>query len=316
MFIAQAFRVKNDLWRYIVGVVSAFLVSQLGAIPLLFAVMLKTMNEGGNIGTLQDTTTLLTVLDPNLTFFLMLLSFAFGLGALVLIVRYLHNQSFRSLTTSRSKIDWKRVFFAFGLVGGVSLIMTGIDYFMNPEDYVVQFEPQSFIILFLIALFMIPLQTSFEEYLFRGYLMQGIGVNARDRFLPLVLTSVIFGGLHFFNPEVTKVGNIIMVYYIGTGFFLGIMTLMDEGLELALGYHAANNFFGAVLVTADWTVFQTPSILKSVADPTSGMDVLVPVFVVYPLILLLFAWKYKWRGWKEKLTGTVTESVQTMSKEF
>ena len=62
--------------------------------------------------------------------------------------------------------------------------------------------------------------------------------------------------MHIANPEVGKLGMIIMVYYIGTGFFLGIMTLMDEGLELALGFHAANNLIGALLVTADWTAFK------------------------------------------------------------
>jgi hypothetical protein len=35
----------------------------------------------------------------------------------------------------------------------------------------------------------------------------------------------------------------MFVYYIGTGLFLGILTLMDEGMELALGFHA-NNLVG------------------------------------------------------------------------
>ena len=43
---------------------------------------------------------------------------------------------------------------------------------------------------------------------------------------------------------------------------------MDEGLELALGFHAANNLFTALLVTADWTAFQTHSVLKDMSDPT------------------------------------------------
>ena len=44
------------------------------------------------------------------------------------------------------------------------------------------------------------------------------------------------------NPEVEKLGYLILVYYIGSGLFLGIITLMDEGIELALGFHFANNF--------------------------------------------------------------------------
>ena len=92
--------------------------------------------------------------------------------------------------------------------------------------------------------------------------MQGVGVMTRNRWAPLLFTSVVFGGLHFLNPEVGKIGNVIMFYYIGTALFLGIITLMDDGLELALGFHAGNNLVGALLVTADWTAFRTNSILK------------------------------------------------------
>ena len=100
-----------------------------------------------------------------------------------------------------------------------------------------------------------------------------------------------------------------MVYYIGTGLFLGIMTLMDEGLELALGFHAANNLFTALLVTADWTAFQTHSVLKDMSDPSSTgfLEIFFPVFVVFPIILLILAKKYKWTDWKEKLFGNVTD---------
>ena len=93
---------------------------------------------------------------------------------------------------------------------------------------------------------------------------------ARNKWVPLILTSSIFGLLHIANPEVDKIGNIILVYYIGTGFLLGIMTLMDEGLELSLGFHAANNLVGALLVTSDWSVFQTNAVLKDVSEPSAG----------------------------------------------
>ena len=54
--------------------------------------------------------------------------------------------------------------------------MIMIDYQSSPENYVFNFELKPFLILVAIAIILIPLQTSFEEYLFRGYLMQGIGV--------------------------------------------------------------------------------------------------------------------------------------------
>jgi hypothetical protein len=156
----------------------------------------------------------------------------------------------------------------------------------------------------------VPLQTSFEEYLFRGYLMQGIGVLCKNKWVPLVITSVLFGLLHIANPEIDKLGYILLVHYIGTGFFLGIITLMDEGLELALGFHAANNLFTALLVTADWTAFQTNSVLIDISDPADieSSEIFFSVLIVYPILIFIFAKVYKWTNWKDKLTGSVTKN--------
>ena len=97
-----------------------------------------------------------------------------------------------------------------------------------------------------------------------------------------------------------------MLYYIGTGFFLGVITLMDEGLELALGFHAGNNIAAALLVTTDWTVFQTNAILKDISEPSAGWDILLPVLIMYPVFLGIMAWRYKWKNWGDKLFGKVT----------
>ncbi|MCX7547391.1 lysostaphin resistance A-like protein [Xanthomarina sp. F1114] len=306
MYIAQAFNVLHDWWRYLVGIVLIVIAVVIGQIPFTVAVFMKAMNDGESVFGL-DETKMMTMLEPNLNLFLMLLSFAFGLVGLFLVVRLLHKQSITSLTTARSKIDWKRIWFAFILWGVVSSGFIFLDYYLTPEDYVVNFKMQPFIILCVIAVVLVPLQTSFEEYLFRGYLMQGIGVLAKNKWVPLLTTSVVFGMLHIANPEVDKLGNVIMVYYIGTGLFLGIMTLMDEGMELALGFHAANNLFTALLVTADWTAFQTHSVLKDMSEPTTAAfsEIFVPVFIVFPLLLFIFSKKYNWSNWKDKLVGPV-----------
>jgi len=313
MYIQQAFKSLHEWWRYLVGFIIIFIASQIGSIPLLMAVMFKKLSGGENVYSI-DEKEILTTLSSNLTLFLMLLSFAIGLLAVYLVVRFLHKQPFIELTTSRKKTDWGRVFFGFGLITVTTLVVTILDYYSNPDDYVLQFDLVPFLILAVIAIIMIPLQTSFEEYLFRGYLMQGIGVLAKNRWLPLIITSVVFGGLHLANPEVDKLGNVIMIYYIGTGFFLGIMTLMDEGMELALGFHAGNNLITALLVTADWTVFKTNSIFKDISEPSAGFDVVAPVLILYPIFLLIMAWRYKWRDWGGKLFGKVEEPI-VLTKE-
>lgn len=97
-----------------------------------------------------------------------------------------------------------------------------------------------------------------------------------------------------------------MLEYLAVGLFLGVITLMDEGLELALGFHAANNILGALLITADWTAFQTDSVLKSVSEPTYGLTDVLLLFITYPVLLYIFSKRYNWTNWKEKLTGKIT----------
>ena len=308
MYISQAFKSLHEWWRYLVGLIIIVIAIIIGQIPFTAAVMIKAFKNGDNIFQL-DEENMMSLLEPNLNLFLMLLSFAVGLVGVFMVAKYLHSQSLIQLTTSRPKIDWKRFWFIFILWGIISSSFVLIDYVSSPENYVINFQLIPFLILCVIAILFVPLQTSFEEYLFRGYLMQGIGVILKNKWAPLLLTSFTFGLLHIANPEVDKLGNMIMVYYIGTGLFLGIMTLMDEGLELSLGFHAANNLFTALLVTADWTAFQTHSILKDMSDPTQAgfVDIFMPVFIVFPIILLILAKKYKWTNWKDKLFGNVVE---------
>jgi membrane protease YdiL (CAAX protease family) len=222
---------------------------------------------------------------------------------LLIWIKFVQGQSLTSLTTSRAKVDWKRVFFSFILWAFIAATFIIIDYDMNSQDYVWNFNAKKFFPFLIIALVLLPMQTSFEEYLFRGHMMQGLGLATKTRWIPLVVSSILFGLMHISNPEVGKLGMIVMVYYIGTGFFLGIITLMDEGLELALGFHAANNIVAALLVTSDWTVLQTHAILKSTAEPSAGLEIILPVFVVFPVLIFAFSKIYKWQNWQEKLIG-------------
>ncbi len=307
MYIAQAYKVQHDWWRYILGLMIAVVGIFIFSVPHAVGIFMK----GGLVDQtkMNDTNYLMSLFEPNLNLAFILLPFTGGLIFLFLAVKFLHNQSFTSLTTSRPKIDWKRFWFVFLFWGFLSSGLVILDYYMSPDDYVLNFKLQPFLILCAIAIILVPIQTSFEEYLFRGYLMQGIGVFTKSKWIPLLVTSIIFGSLHIANPEVEKLGYIIMVYYIGTGLFLGIMTLMDEGLELSLGFHAANNLFTALLVTADWTAFQTHSVLKDTSDPKAAefMDIFMPVFVLFPILLFILSKVYNWSDWKGKLFGKVIE---------
>ena len=322
MFIAQAYKALHEFWRYLVGSVLIIAASTIGQIPFTLAILGKLWmdNQGspeelGNAMGSLNQATLMGVLDKNLTLFLLLLSFVFALGGVFLAVKYLHKQKMKDVITTRKKFDWGRIWFAFIMITIYTIGTTLLSYYIAPEEFEVTFDLIPFLILCVVAILFVPIQTSVEEFVFRGYLMQGFGVLAKNRWFPLVMTSFIFGGLHYFNPEIGAMGDIVMVFYFGTGLLLGIMTLMDEGMELALGFHAANNLISALLVTADWTAFQTYSIFKDISDPTAGIVDVLPVFIIYPIFLGILAYKYKWTGWKEKLFGPVKKPKETQLED-
>src|SRR3970040_90239 len=307
MFIEQVVNSENKFWKYLVGSAIIIFASFVGQIPFLLGLFYETMLKDKPYP--SDSEEVMHFFEPNLTLFLILSSFVFTLFAVYFVVKYLHNQTMLSITTSRGKMDWSRFFFSFSIWAIFTVVSTLLFYFNSPEHFTINFKPVPFAILVIIGVLLIPIQTSTEEYVFRGYLMQGFANLAKNKWFPLLMTSIVFGAMHISNPEVAKIGNVIFVYYIGTGLLLGIMTLMDEGMELALGFHAANNLVSALLVTSDWSAFQTHSIFKDISDPSAGLDVILPVVVIYPILLFIFSRKYNWTDWKEKLTGKIEEPV-------
>ena len=301
MYIEKVFEGKTDAWRFVVGIFILIVAIIIAQTPFAIAVIAEVGIEA--MASL-DEAQMLRVLDPNTSLFYLLLPFAVAFFVMFLVVNKLHDQKTVNFLTTRSRFDWQRVIFAFLVVAVLAVLSLGIEFYLNPEKYVWNYDANKFFVLLLIAVLMVPLQTTAEELFFRGYLMQGIGLWARNRWVPLLATSLLFGVLHGSNPEVAKMGSILILVYILTGFFLGIITLMDDGLELAIGFHAANNLVVALLVTADWTAFQTHSLFKDVAEPQLAFYLMAPP-IIYAIILFVFSKKYGWTSWRNKLLGNL-----------
>lgn len=299
-YIAQARKGEVHVLRYILGIVLVTVGALVFSYPYRYAIDQKVAKGELDAYRIDDFDYLMSSLDSNFSLFFMMLPFAGGLLFLFFVMKNIHKSTWTFLTTSRKKIDLQRVLFSFALWGGINAIVILASVLVYPEEIFWNFDVQKFAILFVIAIIMVPLQTSFEEYIFRGYLMQGLGIASKTNWFPLVCTSVIFGLLHISNPEVGELGYGIMLFYIGTGFLLGIFTLMDEGMELSLGFHAANNLISALMITTDWSAFRTYALFRDTSEPNLMIQ-LGAVMLFYPLLLFIFAKKYQWTHWKEKL---------------
>ncbi len=299
-YIQQVFKGKNETWMFFLTV---FLVSGIFIANIVFFIFF-----GGDIDLVEEQKKLLELV-PSKNFWLAvnLAPFVILLGLLFILVKFLHQRSILSLTTARDKVDWGRVAFSFSLIVIITLITFSISYYADPGLIKLQFDPVKFTILLIISILLFPIQIGLEEYLFRGYLMQQIGFYVRNKWFPLILTSVLFGVMHGANPEVAEMGLITMVFYIGTGLLLGIMTLMDDGLELALGFHFGNNLLAAILITSSWSALQTDAIFIYTSEEATNsiLEIILPVLVIYPIILLIMAKKYGWKNWKDRLFGSI-----------
>ena len=195
MFIENVLKIKNEWWRYLIGCIVVFIATQIGTIPFVIAILSKV---GINGASQIDQSSMMTALDDsNLTLFYFLLVYVFGFLGLLLVVKYIHNQTFISLTTSRKKIDFLKIRTSFLVACFIVITTTLISYLISPQDYIYNFELKPFLILSLIVIVLIPIQTSWEEYIFRGYLMQCLGGIVRNKWIPLLTTSLLFGFLHY-----------------------------------------------------------------------------------------------------------------------
>jgi uncharacterized protein len=109
----------------------------------------------------------------------------------------------------------------------------------------------------VISVILITFQATTEELLFRGYYLQGVAWATNRPWSAIVLTSIIFGLLHLANPEIEAYGWPYVMGYILMGMATGVLTVMDDGSELAIGLHVVNNLYAAIVVGFPASVLQT-----------------------------------------------------------
>ena len=297
-FFKDAFDTPSPWWMYLFGLMVIILFSIIGQIPALVVAMLgakKTDPTGaGALITEFQSSADWSVLgiDLNLGLALLLLSFAVGIIGIIIAVNML-GRSIKSLITPSRKINFSKIAFGFFLWLFISLLAEGIAYVLHPSDYIWNFEWKPFVILVLICVSLLPFQTSFEELALRGYLMQGLGRWLRYPLPALILSSVLFASLHIMNPEVVRYGRWTMLtYYSIAGIFLGVMTVFDNSLELALGVHFATNFTSALFISYEGAALQTPALFKMMR---TDIEMMTGSFVVLAgIFLFICAIKYKW----------------------
>ncbi|WP_044173682.1 CPBP family intramembrane glutamic endopeptidase [Flectobacillus major] len=245
-FIEQANLGENKLWQYIVG----FVVVLLGLILFSYPQVLVT-----------DLHTQKPTVASHWYLMIAILSFIGGILALWFWLSQMHRRPLVSLITPNSSVNWTRVLYSGLLWFGCTVVIEMVFYGFDPSMYRFSLNLEQWIPTFVVGIIFIPIQSSCEELIFRGYLLQGIG--SRNIVVGVLVSSILFGLMHSFNPETQKVGfALAMSYYISVGLFFALLTYFDQKMELALGIHASNNIYSFLFVSYPDSALPSPSVFS------------------------------------------------------
>ncbi len=296
-FISRAQQGVNKSSIYLTTIILVIIsFVAIGQIPLLIGIMIFATINGislEDVGKFAENPSLIGM--PNNVFIsLYILTFVISLVVLLICVKFLHKRDIKTLIISEKKFNFNKILFSGGVYLAILVLVELILYAGDPSNYYFEINYKALPGLVLLSLFLIPLQTSFEEIFFRGYLLQGIGSKTKNNVIAIFITGIAFGLLHSFNPEVEKWGFIwMMPYYIGFGILLGIITILDESLEIPLSVHAVNNIYGSLFVTFEGSALSTDALVR-----VQNLDVKLMLFywIAGSALFFYILWKkYKWK---------------------
>ena len=125
-----------------------------------------------------------------------------------------------------------------------------------------------------------PLQAAAEEVVFRGYLLQAFGSLANRAWVGVVLSALVFAGLHGSqNPA-------LFTDRLALGLIAGVLVWRTGGLEAAIAAHAVSNVltYGIGVLTGSAAVVRGTQVI---GWPEAARD--IATFAVFTLVALLIA---------------------------
>lgn len=287
--LESSFDGNNAAWRYFFLFIFAFFAANtIGSIPLVVYVAMN----GDNQELMANIASGKMDFGPY-TLELNIFPFIVGLLAFWLLVKPIHKRSMGVIINGGRPFRWNRLFSAAAVWLVLSAIYLFVSIKSNPDAFDLHNTSSTLIRLVVVSLLFLPFQCAFEEVLFRGYLMQGFTTLAKNRWVPLIVTSLGFALMHGLNPEVKAYGFLTaMPQYIVFGLLFGIVTIMDDGIEASIGLHAANNAFLSIMVTNKDSALQTPALFEqTIVDPWLEFACMVVMSAVVLFILpRLFKW--------------------------
>jgi uncharacterized protein len=289
-FVDAARLGRPQWWWYLLGVVFILLCWLLvggTATVMVLALLLKPETILTGLSVEQ-----LSAQGPYTAFLVVMAGYPFFLLGIVLAVVVFHRRSPRTLITSAPFVRWGRVALGFGAWSGIQLLFTALGYLLDPAGLAYTLNPATFLPFLLMAVCLVPLQSTAEELLFRGYLVQWASLLSRNKIFLTIVSGVVFTLPHLANPEVSLNAPAMLAQYFALGAFFAWISLRDGTLELAIGAHAANNLFAVLLVNYPNSALPSPSVFTTTAfEPVAGLIWLLAGLALFYVLGYMWPWQ-------------------------
>jgi uncharacterized protein len=277
---------KNNWWRYLLGFGTVVFAWVGVSVVVLIGLTIWAALDGDPATALDPATGRVVGFDPFIDYLTLNVGHVAMALAVFFVIYFLHERSVRSLVTIASAIRWRLFARGFGLYAVLMVVGTVVDFVLHPQTYRISLDAWRFLAFAPMVLILTPIQACAEEFLFRGYLMQGIGLLTSRWIVPAVGSSLIFMAVHLGNPELAHGLLPMVLYYFGMGLFLALLTLKSDGLELSMGVHTATCIFAALVVNYEDSVLKTDSIFFCTnLDPVFGLITFLVAAAVFWVIM-------------------------------
>jgi hypothetical protein len=286
-FLDQVYVGQTEWYRYFFGfILVLFFWLVLGSLFVLVP-FVWVMIDGNPETAVNMQTGFFTGVDAIFNYVVLNLSFGLLILGVFVTVKFVHGRPFRSIITPAKQINWRRMAQGFGLWLLLVTLASGVEYLINPEIYTVVFNVRRFLPFALVVLLLTPMQTTAEELLFRGYLLQATGHLGRNFWVLALVNGILFMVPHLGNPELAASAILLPLFYLSIGAFFAFITLRDNSAELAIGAHAANNLYSALFANYTNSALQTESVfLITELDAVYALISFWVMAIIFYLVLL------------------------------
>jgi membrane protease YdiL (CAAX protease family) len=275
-------RGRNSWWRYLIAITLALVIAVVVGVIALVTLMVLRLSPPDLSRQISDPT------RPTVFFATIGMSFAAVLLGLTLAARWVQGKHFVDIVGG-----WRWRLFAVGAATWLALqIAAGLfDSALAPTGLRLT-ASRATITLALAAVPALAVQTFTEEFVFRGYITQGLLLGLRRPWLAALVSGMIFAAAHFANGGPQALNALMF------GVVTAYICIRTGGIAFTFGMHLVNNVISAVILVSSGDVFRgAPGVITENAPRLVWWDTAGQAGLLVVVILLVA------RGWRSSSSG-------------